>query len=147
MYLAVLLAAFVLSPARSPLPADVAVSLPSSGIEVVDAADVKAGSLGVTSRRAVRVASRNFGGLARPYGSGWVRVGRVSVHLVRVVRTNTVGPLGLFADQLVWLVVIRDVTVPDLGPPRPGRRRVPFVGMLGVFVRTDTPRYVVATTF
>jgi hypothetical protein len=146
MYLAVLLAALVLSPARSPLP-DVAVSLPNSGIEVVDAADVDVASLTVGSRRAVRVASRNFAGLARPYESGWARVGRVSVHLVRVVRTNTVGPLGLFPDQVVWLVVIRDVTVPDLGPPRPGGRRVPFIGMLGVFVRTDTPRYVVATTF
>jgi hypothetical protein len=67
------------------------------------------------------------------------------VYLARVVRSNTRGPLGLFSDQLVWLVVIRDVSIPDLGPP--GRPRRPFIEWLGVFVRTDMPRYIVATSF
>jgi hypothetical protein len=88
---------------------------------------------------------RRFGGFARPYPPGWTRVGPLSVHLVRVVRSNSAGPLGLFPDQLAWLVVIRDVEIPDLGPP--GRPHRSFVGWLGVFVRSDRPRSVVATTF
>ena len=59
-------------------------------------------------------------GFAKPYALGWRRVGRVSVHLVEIVRSNTVGRLGLFPGQLAWL---------------------------GVFVRTDSPRYIVATSF
>ena len=133
------------APARSVLPEDVAMSLTSSGIEIRDASEVKRGSSYLTSRHAVAIARRNFGGMARPY-SGWHRVGRVTVHLVRVVSSNTVGKLGLFPDQLAWLVVIRDVTLPILGPP--GRPRPPsYIGMLAVFVRTDTPRYIVATSF
>ncbi|PYO45209.1 MAG: hypothetical protein DMD33_00250 [Gemmatimonadetes bacterium] len=70
----------------------------------------------------------------------------MTVHLVRVVSSNTVGKLGLFPDQLAWLVVIRDVTIPILGPPgRPGPRS--YTGMLAVFVRTDTPRYILAASF
>ncbi len=134
------------APARSVLPEDVAMSLTSSGIEVRDASEVKRGSSYITSRRAVAIARRNFGGMARPYSSGWHRVGRVTVHLVRVVSSNTVGKLGLFPDQLAWLVVIRDVTIPILGPPgRPGPRS--YTGMLAVFVRTDTPRYILAASF
>jgi hypothetical protein len=67
------------------------------------------------------------------------------VHLVRVVRSNSVGPLGLSPDQVVRLVVIRDVEIPDLGPP--GRPHRPFIAWMGVFVRTDVPRYIVATSF
>jgi len=37
----------------------------------------------------------------------------VTVHLVRVVSSNTVGKLGLFPDQLAWLVVIGDLTIPN----------------------------------
>jgi len=121
-------------------------SLTSSGIEVRDASEVKRGSSYITSRRAVAIARRNFGGMARPYSTGWHRVGRVTVHLVRVVSSNTVGKLGLFPDQLAWLVVIRDVTIPIIGPPgRQGPRS--YLGMLAVFVRTDIPRYVVAASF
>jgi hypothetical protein len=84
--------------------------------------------------------------MARPYSSGWHRVGRVTVHLVRVVSSNTVGKLGLFPDQLAWLVVIRDVTIPIIGPP--GRPRPPSdISMLAVFVRTDIPRYILAASF
>ena len=85
---------------------------------------------------------KQFGGFAGPYRSGWQRLGRVSVHLVRVVGSNSRGPLGLFPEQVVWLVVIRDVTIPILGPP--GGR---YLGWLAVFVRTDVPRYVVAASF
>jgi hypothetical protein len=99
----------------------------------------------VSGRQARRIATRNFGGFARPYTSGWKRVGRVFVYLARVVRSNSRGPLGLFPDQLVWLVVSRDVSITDLGPP--GRPHHPFIGWTGVFVRTDMPRYVVATSF
>ena len=134
------------APARSPLPDDVAVSLTSSGIEVRDASEVKRGSSYITSRRAVAIARRNFRGLARPYSSGWHRVGRVTVHFVRVIRSNTVGKLGLFPDQLVWVVVIRDVTFPIIGPPgRSGPRS--YTAMLAVFIRTDTPRWITATSF
>jgi hypothetical protein len=132
-------------PSRSVLPEDVALTLPSSGIDVRDASEVTRATFPITGRRAVRIAWRNFHGMARPYASGWARVGRVTVHLVRVVRSNSVGPLGLFPDQLVWLVVIRDATIPNLGPPGPGPQS--FNAMLGVFVRTDTPRFIVATTF
>jgi hypothetical protein len=84
--------------------------------------------------------------MARPYSSGWHRVGRVTVHLVRVVSSNTVGKLGLFPDQLAWLVVIRDVTIPIIGPPgRPGPSS--YISMLAVFVRTDIPRYILAASF
>ncbi len=119
------------APPRSVLPEDVAMSLTNSGIEVRDASEVKRGSSYMTSRHAVAIARRNFGGMARPY-SGW--------------HSNTVGKLGLFPDQLAWLVVIRDVTIPILGPPgRPGPRS--YTGMLAVFVRTDTPRYILAASF
>jgi hypothetical protein len=92
------------------------------------------------------VALRTFGGFAYPYTSGWVRVGRVTLHLVQVVRSSSRGALGLFPDQLVWLVVIRDVTIPNLGPP--GRSRpLTYIGTMAVFVRTDVPRYIVATSF
>src|SRR6266550_7408000 len=134
------------APARSVLPEDVAMSLTSSGIEVRDASEVKRGSSYITSRHAVAIARRNFGGMARPCSSGWHRVGRVTVHLVRVVSSNTVGKLGLFPDQLAWLVVIRDVSIPIIGPPgRQGPRS--YIGMLAVFVRTDTPRYILAASF
>ncbi len=120
----------------------IALGLHGAGIDVLPA-DVPAPALG--ARAARHVALRNFGGFARPYALGWRRVGRVSVNLVEVVRSNTVGRLGLFPGQQVWLVVIRDVSIPDLGPP--GRLHGDFVGWLGVFVRTDSPRYIVATSF
>src|SRR6266480_1765474 len=101
--MALLVAALVLAPAgshaartvlsssqsRSPLPEDIALSLPSSGIEVIDAPEVDARSLRISARLAERLAWRSFGGMARPYPSGWVRVDRVTVHLVRVLRSNT----------------------------------------------------------
>ena len=120
----------------------VALGLHSAGIDVVPAPPT---ATQVSARQARRIATKNFGGFARPYTSGWKRVGRVSVSLARVVRSNTLGPLGLFPDQLIWLVVIRDVSIPDLGPP--GRPHRPFIGWLGVFVRTDMPRYIVAASF
>jgi hypothetical protein len=133
------------STSRSPLPEDIAVSLTSTGIQVADAAAIDSGSLPVGPRRAARVAVRNFGGFAYPYTSGWVRVGRVTLHLVRIVRSSSRGALGLFPDQLVWLVVIRDVTIPNLG--RPGRSRPhTYTDTMAVFVRTDVPRYIIATS-
>src|SRR5256714_3375703 len=83
----------------------IALGLHGAGIDVVPA-NVPAPAL--SARAARRVALRNFGGFAGPYTRGWRRVGRVSVHLVEVVRSNTVGRLGLFPGQVVWLVVIRD---------------------------------------
>lgn len=120
----------------------IALGLHGAGIDVVPA-DVAPPA--ITARAARRVALKNFLLFASPYPAGWTRVGRVSVHLVRVVRSNSLGPLGLFTGQLVWLVVIRDVTIPDLGPP--GRPHRAFIGWMGVFVRTDMPRYIVATSF
>jgi hypothetical protein len=120
----------------------VALGLHGAGIDVVPAPPT---ATPISARQARRIATRSFGGFVRPYTSGWKRVGRVSVYLARVARSNSRGPLGLFRDQLVWLVVIRDVTIPDLGPP--GRPHRPFIGWLGVFVRIDTPRYVLAASF
>jgi hypothetical protein len=117
----------------------IALGLHGAGIDVVPA-DVAPPA--ITARVARRVALKNFRGFAQPYGSGWRRVGRVSVHLVRVVRSNSIGRLGLFPDQVAWLVVIRDVTIPSLGP-RPGS----WLEWLGVFVRADTPRYILAASF
>jgi hypothetical protein len=99
----------------------------------------------MSRQRAVRVALRNFGGFAYPSTSGWVRVGRVTLHLVRVVRSSSRGAFGLFPDQLVWLVVIRDVTIPNLGPGR--SRPLIYTGTMAVFVRTDVPRYILAASF
>jgi hypothetical protein len=120
----------------------VALGLQSAGVDVVPTPPTPTS---ISARQARRIATKNFGGFAHPYTSGWKRVGRVSVYLARVVRSNTLGPLGLFPDQLVWLVVIRDVSIPDLGPP--GRPHRPFIGWMGVFVRTDIPRYIVAASF
>jgi hypothetical protein len=120
----------------------VALGLHGAGIDVVATPHT---ATRVSARQARGIATRSFGGFARPYTSGWKRVGRVSVYLARVVRSNSRGPLGLFPDQLVWLVVIRDVSIPDLGPP--GRPHHPFIGWLGVFVRTDTRRYILAASF
>jgi hypothetical protein len=120
----------------------VALGLHSAGIDVVPTPPT---ATAVSARQARRIATKNFGGFAHPYTSGWKRAGRVSVYLARVVGSNSRGPLGLFPDQLVWLVVIRDVTIPDLGPP--GRPHHPYLAWLGVFVRTDIPRYVVAASF
>ena len=120
----------------------VALGLHGAGIDVVPTSPA---ATSVSAQQARRIATKNFGGFARPYTSGWTRVGRVSVYLARVVRSNSRGPLGLFPDQLVWLVVIRDVTLPNLGPP--GQPHRPFIGWMCVFVRTDVPRYVVATGF
>jgi hypothetical protein len=120
----------------------VALGLHGVGIDVVPTPPTPTS---VNARQARRIATKKFGGFAHPYTSSWKRLGRVSVYLARVVRSDSRGPLGLFPDQLVWLVVIRDVTIPDLGPP--GRPHHPFIGWLGVFVRTDTPRYVVAASF
>jgi hypothetical protein len=135
------------SPTRSALTEDIALSLASTGIEVAEAAENAGGSFPVGPRRAVRVALRNFGGFAYPYTSGWVRVGRVTLHLVRVVRSSSRGELGLFPDQLVWLVVIRDVTIPNLGPPHGRRGPLTYTGTMAVFVRTDVPRYILAASF
>jgi hypothetical protein len=120
----------------------VALGLHGAGIDVVPTPPA---TTSVSARQARRIATKNFGGFDHPYTSRWKRVGRVSVYLARVVRSNSRGTLGLFPDQLVWLVVIRDVTIPDLGPP--GRPHRPFIGWMGVFVRTDAPRYIVATSF
>ena len=137
-------AAPVPSPVPSPVPDEVALGLPLVGIRVVDATDVVSGSLPVRPQRAVRVARKYFGGFARPYTSGWVRVGRVTLHLVRVVQSSG---SGLFAGELAWLVVIRDATIPILGGP-PGRAgQLFYVAPLAVFVRTDEPRYIMAASF
>ena len=142
--LAGVMVAAVLVPtaAAASIPDEVVVGLHTVGIDVV-AADSAAPTVGPRSAR--QVALKNFRGFAYPYTSGWTRVGRVSVHLARVVHSNSVGPLGLFPGQLVWVVAIRDVTLPDLGPP--GHPHHAFVGNLAVFVRTDVPRYIVATGF
>lgn len=134
------------APSRTPLPDGVALSLSSVGIEPREASAVTRATLRVTGKDAVHIAFGKFGVLAHSYTSGWLRMGRVSVHLVRIVRTSSVGPLGLFPDQLVWMVVIRDVSFPIIGPPgRPGPQS--YVGWLAMFVRTDLPRWIVATSF
>jgi hypothetical protein len=138
--LALVAVAAALAPPPSPVPDEVSLSLPRVGIEVADAADVVPRSLPVRSQRAVRIAWKTFGGFAKPYTSGWVRVGRVTVHLVRIVRSSW---SGLVAEQVVRLVVIRDATIPILG----GRGAAFYVAPLAVFVRTDEPRSILAASF
>lgn len=135
------------APRQTPLPEDVALALADGGIEVVDGSDVDAGNLAVTSNRAVRMALGHFAGMEHMYTPGWTRLGRVTVHLVRVLRSDSVGPAGLFPDQLVWMVVIRDVDVAVLGPPRKNRRSRVELQSLAFFLRTDAPRWIVASTF
>ena len=120
----------------------VALGLHGVGIDVVAAPPV---ATSVSWRQARRVALKDFAAFAPRYTDGWTRLGRVSVYFARIERSNSLGPLGLFPDQLVWLVVVRDVLIPDLGPP--GRPHRDFVGWLAVFVRTDVARYILASTF
>jgi hypothetical protein len=43
--------------------------------------------------------------------------------------------------------VIRDVTIPNLGPPHGRRGPLTYTGTMAVFVRTDVPRYILAASF
>ena len=119
-------------------------------IGVSDASSVDPSSVAVSYLRADRIALRKFGWVARPYAaSGWVRVHRVTVHLVRVVpppigwpdRRGFVSTAPLKPGDLAWLVVIRDATIPILGPPGGT-----YIAPLAIFVRTDEPSFVVALT-
>ena len=134
------------APSRAPLPEDVALGLADGGIVVADGPPGDGTMFPVTAAGAVRIAWRHFGGMAARYRFGLTRVGRTTVHLVRVVESDSVGPDGLFPGQVVWLVVIRDVNVPILGPPR--KHRPPsYLASLAVFVRTDTARYALGASF
>src|SRR5919197_769748 len=81
----VVVAALVPAAAAAPTPDEVVVGLHTVGIDVV-AADSAAPTVGARSAR--HVALKNFRGFAYPYTSGWTRVGRVSVHLASVVRSD-----------------------------------------------------------
>jgi hypothetical protein len=64
---------------------------------------------------------------------------RISVYLVRVLPSSR---SSLPADAIVWLVVIRDATIPSLGP-----RFGAWIQTLAVFVSTDKPRFLESISF
>lgn len=142
------LAASHVSPPPSPVPEDIKLALAEQSIGVADATDVSPVSLRVSSARARRVALKNFSWTVLPYRSGWIRMNRITTHLVRLSEIRRASGRFDFPDMhplhagdLAWLVVIRDATLPLLGPPgRPGPRS--YMAPLAVFVSTDEPRYV-----
>jgi hypothetical protein len=117
----------------SPLPPEVTAGLTPYGIEVVAAGT----TVPVPASQAFRTARKHVGLWARPYTAGWVRLGRMSANLVRVVHSESL----LSEGQVVWLVVIRDATIPVLGP-----RGGTYVGSIGVFVGSDKARFLEAVT-
>jgi hypothetical protein len=149
----VLLAGAIVAPTAvaSPVPEDVGASLAAECYPVADAS-LPPSSLPVGPRRALRVAMRNLGWAVLPYGARWSRVGRITVHLVQLREPPTADGRCSFMNlnpirvgDLAWLVVIRDATIPLIGPPgRPGPKR--YVAPLAVFVRTDVPVFVRAMT-
>ena len=129
--LALCAAALALGP--PPLPPEVTAGLSPYGIEVVAAET----TVPVSAHRATRIARRHVRISIRPYPSAWVRVGRVSAHLVRVVHRD----FALREGQIVWLVVIRDASIPVLGP-----RGGTYFASIGVFVASDDARFIEAVT-
>jgi hypothetical protein len=126
------------------LPADVQAGLAARSIDVEQAINVSRDSVAVTARRALRIVKRSFGGA---HGT------QPAVHLVRIVAHPAVfdpsvpGALGwtdigpLQVGDLAWVVVIRNATIPILGPPGGT-----YCATLVVLVQTAQPRWVVGLT-
>jgi hypothetical protein len=148
-------AATTSAPWPTPVPDYVKARLVDYSIGADDAVDVAPASLKVPLRQARQVALKHFDWALRHH-DGSSRVGRITVHLVRLSAVTTasgrvdfIGPPHLHVGDLAWLVVIRDVSIPNLGPPAPpGRppRPLTYLADIGVFVRTDTPNWVSAVS-
>jgi hypothetical protein len=136
-------------PAPVPVPADVKQGLACHSIGVVDASDAAPRSLAVDSRMALRIVrTHTVWTIPHPkYNHGWTLAGRrITVHLVRLTdppsgSNGLVSTAPLHAGSLVWLVVIRNVEIPVLGP-----RGGSYLADVAVFVETTRPRFVVALT-
>jgi hypothetical protein len=134
------------SPSPTPIPDDVRLGLAQLSIGVSSLAGVKPSSQPVRYQQALRIAKKKVGWMIRPEMSGWIRVHRITIHLVRLTlppvlaeRRGFVSTAPLRIGDLAWLVVLRDATIPVLGPPGGI-----YVAPIAVFVRTDEPKFVVA---
>jgi hypothetical protein len=134
------------SPSPTPIPDDVRLGLAQLSIGVSSPGEVKPSSLPVRYKQALRIARKKVGWMIRPAMSGWVRVHRITLHLVRLTpppvlpeRRGFVSAAPLRIGDLAWLVVVRDATIPVLGPPGGT-----YIAPLAVLVRTDQARFVVA---
>lgn len=145
-------------PSPSPVPQDVRDALAQwSSIGVADATDVAPSTLPVGPARAYRAAAKAFARDARPktvlaIGSGWslLLTHPITISLVRLTGRpqgagwTDIDPLQV--GDLVWIVVIRNVPIPNLGPPNPLSGSF-WLESLVVFVRTDVPRRGPAISF
>jgi hypothetical protein len=137
------------TPTPTVVPEDVRAALADLSIGVASATAVNTASLTVGYRRAFRIAEHKAGWMIRAYGHGWTRVDRLTIHLVRIVpplfgepdHHAFVSISPLLIGDLAWLIVMRDATIPILGPPGGT-----YIAPIAVFVRTDVPKFVVATT-
>ncbi len=135
-------------PSPTVVPADVRTALAQLSVGVASPVDVNPSLLAVRYKAALRIARRKVSWMIRPYRSDWSRVHRVTVHLVRIVpplplpdHQGYVSIAPLRIGDLAWLVVMRDATIPILGPPGGT-----YVAPIAVFVRTDQRKFVVAVT-
>jgi hypothetical protein len=140
---AVVLAATARAAAHTtPLPSDVRDGLVAQSLEVGQPTGAPA-RLPVSAARAKPIAKRQFGFV---HGHG------VGVYLVRITgHPSPFDPLPagrgwtpiapLQVGDLAWIVVMRDATIPRLGPPG-GTYKATLV----VIVETRHPKYVVGLT-
>lgn len=130
------------------VPEDVRTALAELSVGVADVPSTNVPNLPVAYKAAFRVAKSKAGWMARPYRSDWVRVHRITIHLVRIVpplvlpeHHGFVSLAPLRIGDLAWLVLMRDATIPILGPPGGT-----YIAPIAVFVRTDQPTFVVAVS-
>jgi hypothetical protein len=134
------------APSPTRVPADVRTALAELSVGVASPVDIDPSLLSVRYKTALRIAQKHVGRMVRPYRSGWSRVHRIAIHLVRIVppiplpdHHGFVSLAPLRIGDLAWLIVMRDATIPVLGPPGGT-----YVAPIAVFVRTDEPAFVVA---
>ena len=130
------------------VPEDVRTALDQLSVGVAGVPSTNVPNLPVGYKAAFRVAESKAGWMVRPYRSDWVRVHRITIHLVRIVpplvlpdHHGFVSLAPLRIGDLAWLVVMRDATIPILGPPGGT-----YIAPIAVFVRTEQPTFVAAVT-
>jgi hypothetical protein len=136
-------------PKPTMVPEDVRTALAELSVGVAGLPNTNVPSLPVGYKAAFRVAKNKAGWMVRPYRSNWRRVDRLTIHLVRIVHPLfgepdhhafvSISPLRI--GDLAWLVVMRDATIPILGP-----RGGTYIASVAVFVRTDEPSFVAAVS-
>lgn len=135
-------------PKPTMVPEDVRTALAELSVGVAGLANTNTPKLPVGYKVAFRVAENKAGWMVRPYRSDWVRVHRITVHLVRIVpplvlpeHHGFVSLAPLRIGDLAWLIVMREATIPILGPPGGA-----YLAPVAVFVRTDEPSFVAAVS-